>query len=185
MPLQPQFDPLGYIRRLEQIQADLMLLRADLDDRLARVLRNQAAILTAVNKPAWLYPPTAPSSPADAPRDTTVNVILPVIDVSGQIPAMLASIKADTTTLISDEVKDMSALTDLQGAVSALSNAQAADAAAIQAAVAALGAAAASGSVSATDVESAVTTINNAVAAMMASDTALNSAVNPTPSSGP
>lgn len=93
---EPQFDPLGYIRRLEQIQADLMMLRTDTDAQLARILRNQTAILAAINKPAWLSPPPstpAPApSPAVAPQDTTTIVFAPIIDVGGQTYSLLNQI---------------------------------------------------------------------------------------------
>lgn len=128
MPPEPHFDPLGYIRRLEQIQADLMSLRTDTDAQLARILRNQTAILAAVNKPAWLT--TAPSPPAlagAAPKDATSTPTAPLplapvitIDYGGQIYVAINNIFADLNSLVTQGQTAMATEAQIQQAVDSM-----------------------------------------------------------------
>jgi hypothetical protein len=120
-----------------------------------QILKQLAAILAAVNAPAWLTPP------ATAAQATTLYP--PVIDVGGQIYSLL-------NTIIADEGKDMAAIDDLNAAVTSLTTEVGTVVTEMNTLMADLTAALAAGN--STAIETAVTNINAQVAALQAAVTA-------------
>ena len=143
------FDPFGYGHKLDALAAQNV-----------QILKQLAAILAAVNAPAWLTPP-ATTAPAEA-QATTV-IFAPVIDVGGQIYSLL-------NTIISDEGKDMAAIDDLNAAVTSLTTEVGTVVTEMNTLMADLTAALAAGNSPA--IETAVTNINAQVAALQAAVTA-------------
>lgn len=176
-----QFDPDTY-RLFRDLRLSIDKIAGRLETCIADVKLFSEQTEAAVNKPAWLTAglpppavpvlPTAPHAADAAPPAPVTQAPVITIDYGGQIYVLL-------NNLVAQGAADMSALTDLQGAVSNLTNAETAEAAQIQAAITALGNAAASGGVSQADVEAAVNSINTVVGQIMSQDTALNQAVNP------
>ena len=139
-----QFDPFGYralAAAITSLGTQLTALRAEIDH------------------PAWL-------NPSPTVRETVGVAYPPIIDVGGQIYAKLDAIIANTTTIISDEDKDMAALDDLNAAVTALTNEVQVVVTNMNTLMTDLQAALAAANPTA--IEAAVTGINNQVAALQA-----------------
>jgi hypothetical protein len=86
-----EFDPFGYTKKLEEITTDLAVLSRKVD----ALMTQNAAILAAVNKPAWLTP-AVPAAATDAAITITFS---PIIDVGGQIYTKLDAISAGESTI--------------------------------------------------------------------------------------